>query len=171
MERGLGMVSDGKGGLVWDKRLNMKREKGQGPPSAVVLLSEQPDFKSQLCALEELIISRGHLVERYPKYHCELNPTEKVWGYSKRVLRKICGFTFPKLVENVGKVLAGIPPDYFMAISRSSWRYILAYGGFNGEFLTAEQVKFMHKKYSSHRNITAADLNNSLKDMEKLGLL
>jgi hypothetical protein len=37
------------------------------------LLFSQPDFVDQKSQLQELIESRGHLCDFYPKYHCELN--------------------------------------------------------------------------------------------------
>jgi hypothetical protein len=33
--------------------------------------------------LEELIESRGHLCDFYPKYHCKLNFIEQYWGAVK----------------------------------------------------------------------------------------
>ena len=43
----------------------------------------EPDFVNQKCLLEETIVSRGHLTIFYPKYHCELNFIEMVWGAAK----------------------------------------------------------------------------------------
>jgi hypothetical protein len=47
----------------------------------------QPDFTGQCSQLEELIESRGHLCEFYPKYHCELNFIEQYWGAAKAQYR------------------------------------------------------------------------------------
>jgi len=47
------------------------------------ILFNQPDFKEQKSALEELIESHGHLMFFYPKFHCELNFIEQCWGYAK----------------------------------------------------------------------------------------
>ena len=47
------------------------------------ILFNQPDFKAQKSALEELIESHGHLVFFYPKFYCELNFIEQCWGYAK----------------------------------------------------------------------------------------
>jgi hypothetical protein len=47
------------------------------------ILFSQPDFVSQRPQLQELIESRGHLCDFYPKYHCELNFIEQYWGAAK----------------------------------------------------------------------------------------
>jgi hypothetical protein len=47
------------------------------------ILFLQPDFISQKSQLQELVESRGHLCDFYPKYHCELNFIEQYWGAAK----------------------------------------------------------------------------------------
>jgi hypothetical protein len=47
------------------------------------ILFSQPDFVSQKSQLQELVESRGHLCDFYPKYHCELNFIEQYWGAAK----------------------------------------------------------------------------------------
>jgi hypothetical protein len=47
------------------------------------ILYMEPDFIAQKSLIEELINSRGHLAIFYPKYHCELNFIEMVWGAAK----------------------------------------------------------------------------------------
>ena len=51
------------------------------------LLFTQPDFVDQKSHLEELITSRSHICEFYPKYHCELNFIEQYWGAAKLYYR------------------------------------------------------------------------------------
>ena len=47
------------------------------------VLFNQDDFVSQKPQLQELIESRKHLCDFYPKYHCELNFIEQYWGAAK----------------------------------------------------------------------------------------
>ena len=74
------------------------------------LLFTQPDFENQKSHLEELITSRGHICDFYPKYHCELNFIEQYWGAAKLIYR-----TSPKtkvmkeMEENVKNSLDDVP--------------------------------------------------------------
>ena len=45
-------------------------------------LKEMHDFKYEKTKVEMLIAARGHRCVFIPKYHCELNPIEWVWGHS-----------------------------------------------------------------------------------------
>jgi hypothetical protein len=47
------------------------------------ILFTQPDFVHQKSELEEYIVSRGHICDFYPKFHCELNFIEQYWGAAK----------------------------------------------------------------------------------------
>ena len=47
------------------------------------LLGSHPDFKCEKSRIERLLTEEfGHIV--YPKFHCELNPIERVWAQAKR---------------------------------------------------------------------------------------
>lgn len=49
------------------------------------VLGNFPDFKYEKSRIERLLIDKyGHIVYMLPKYHCELNPIERVWAQSKR---------------------------------------------------------------------------------------
>ena len=44
----------------------------------IKILEEMRDFKFQKTRVEELILSKGHRVMFIPKFHCEINPIERV---------------------------------------------------------------------------------------------
>jgi hypothetical protein len=49
-----------------------------------MFLSQQDDFRHEKPQLQLKIEARGHICAFLPKFHCELNPIEMVWGYSKQ---------------------------------------------------------------------------------------
>ena len=74
------------------------------------LLFNQPDFVCQKSQLEELIESRSHLCDFYPKYHCELNFIEQYWGAAKLRFR-VAGHarTLDEMEKKVVACLDDIP--------------------------------------------------------------
>lgn len=48
------------------------------------VLSLQPDFVAKKPLLQVVIEQAGHKCLFLPKFHCELNPIEMVWGQAKR---------------------------------------------------------------------------------------
>ena len=57
------------------------------------LLGSQPDFASEVSALERVVTTLGHRILFLPKYHCELNWIERYWGAAKKYARRHCGYT------------------------------------------------------------------------------
>jgi hypothetical protein len=47
------------------------------------VLSLQEDFATEKPMLQRYIESRGHVCMFLPKFHCELNPIEMLWGFAK----------------------------------------------------------------------------------------
>jgi hypothetical protein len=47
------------------------------------VLSLQEDFANEKSMLQHYIEGRGHICMFLPKFHCELNPIEMVWGFMK----------------------------------------------------------------------------------------
>ena len=48
-----------------------------------IVLSCHDDFRTEKTLVEKFISNEGHQVEFLPKFHCELNPIERVWGQAK----------------------------------------------------------------------------------------
>ena len=73
------------------------------------VLFNQPDFASQKPQLQELIESRGHICDFYPKYHCELNFIEQYWGAAKYQYRTASrSGTLKDMEENVKECLDSV---------------------------------------------------------------
>ncbi len=47
------------------------------------ILSLQSDFKNEKPLIHWYIEEHGHICLFLPKFHCELNPIEMLWGYAK----------------------------------------------------------------------------------------
>lgn len=70
-------------------------EQNNGHPNGCCmqrLLSLQDDFKNEKPLLQLIIEGAGHTCLFLPKFHCELNPIELVWGQAKRRELDIYGF-------------------------------------------------------------------------------
>ena len=47
------------------------------------VLSEQADFRGERPLVQLVIEKAGHKCYFLPKFHCELNPIEMYWGWTK----------------------------------------------------------------------------------------
>lgn len=150
------------------------------------LLSVQDDFKNEKPLLQQIIEGAGHTCLFLPKFHCELNPIELVWGQAKRrefVLKNfICGFsdaakeyrenadgTFQTAKKLVPKYLDEVSTDTISRYFNLTWRYLDAYRYLcfllihsvafltqRSQGLSIKQAEFAVKKYKSHRRIPAS---------------
>lgn len=76
------------------------------------ILFNEPDFKAQKSAVEEYIESRGHKVIFYPKFHCELNFIEQVWGRAKYHYRMMpCPRNEKDMEQIIKESLESVPLD------------------------------------------------------------
>ena len=63
----------------------------------VSVLYQHEDFINEKSAVESYLLSRGHHCLFIPKYHCELNPIERVWGHAKKYTRANCNYSITGL--------------------------------------------------------------------------
>ena len=120
------------------------------------MLASQPDFKAQKRSIEEVIGEHnakhgtGHLVLFLPKFHCELNPIERVWSALKFHLRANTPGNAQALRKYLPTALStGIPEDSWGRYFRLSWRLMSAYRLGCSYALAV----FAAKTYRSHRAI------------------
>ena len=131
-----------------------KCEEGKINCCARKTMTNQPDFKAQWGKLEEAIISAGHEVIFYPKFHCELNFIENFWGSAKRYSRNNCDYTWEGLKRTVPQALASVPLSEIRRYARKSFRYMDVYR----KGLTGRAAEYAVKKFRSHRRIPASML-------------
>ena len=51
-----------------------------------VVLSNREDFATEKTILEHYLEERGHIAHFLPKFHCELNAIERVWGRQRFIV-------------------------------------------------------------------------------------
>jgi hypothetical protein len=61
------------------------------------VLSLQDDFVNEKPLLQHYLEGRGHVCLFLPKFHCELNPIEMLWGYAK--YRKLFQLLFRRFIN------------------------------------------------------------------------
>lgn len=117
---------------------------------AVYVCSQEPDFLAQREWLREVVEDRGHKIIFFPKYHCELNYIEKVWGWLKSYLRRHCTYKFKDLQTLLPKVIKEqLPLPFIRRAERHCFRMMSGYRqGFEGPLLD-----FTMRQYTSHRRI------------------
>jgi len=91
------------------------------------VLSFHDDFQNEKTLVEHFIIERGHKCLFLPKFHCELNPIERVWGQAKVYSRAYTNFTLPGLRSTVNPALDSVPTDLMRKYFRRVLEYERAY--------------------------------------------
>ena len=90
-----------------------------------------------------------------PKYHCEFNFIENLWGRMKVYLRRNCAYNFAALQTSIPEAVASVPLAVLRRYARRCERTMDAYRPMDGgQQLTPAQVAVAVKKYSSHRTIS-----------------
>ena len=113
-------------------------------------LQQMHDFKYEKTKLENLLVSYGYRGIFIPKFHCELNPIERVWVQSKKYTRAHCDYSFKGLEGTIIPSLDSITLDSIRKFFRKTRDYIRAYK----EGLTAgPELENAVKKYKSHRKV------------------
>ncbi|KAE9389954.1 hypothetical protein BT96DRAFT_834161 [Gymnopus androsaceus JB14] len=115
------------------------------------VLELQTDFKEEKPLLQIIIEEAGHKCFFLPKFHCELNPIELVWGNMKRNFREETDGSFAKGKELVPKGLDRISVTTIHRYFLHCYRYMDAYK----HGLNVRQAEYAVKKYTSHRRIPA----------------
>jgi hypothetical protein len=133
------------------------------------VLSLQPDFVAEKPLLQVIIEKAGHKCLFLPKFHCELNPIEMVWGQAKRCkcrlkyillgcltmfcldFRERADGTFPKAQKLVVEALDRITAPNVRWYFRHCFRYMDAYKCVVFPFFLGSYSHFIKNwvKYSS----------------------
>ncbi|TFK80727.1 hypothetical protein K466DRAFT_636180 [Polyporus arcularius HHB13444] len=116
------------------------------------LMSQQEDFAKQQSMLEVLITQAGHECIFLPKFHCELNPIEMYWGWSKYRYREVVKKNFDDAKQVALNALNSCPTDVIRRFIRKSWRFMSAYR----LGLTGKAAAWAVRKQKQHRQVSRA---------------
>jgi hypothetical protein len=125
------------------------------------VLSEEPDFMMQKEWLTEVVELGGCSIIFYPKYHCELNFIEMVWGWLKSYHRRSCTYNYKHLEESLPVSIEEAMPVAFV---RRAFRHCMRFMTGYREGLTGPLLEFAVQKYVSHQAIPAYLINEISKE-------
>ena len=115
-----------------------------------VVLANHFDFVNEKTIVEHYCDQEGVLALFLPKFHCELNPIERVWGQAKVYTRMYTNFTFPRLRTIIHPALDSVSTD----LIRKYYRRVLEYErAYNDGKKAGKEVEKALKVYKSHRRI------------------
>ncbi len=92
------------------------------------VLGNFPDFKNEKSAIERFLAEeKGHIVYMLPKFHCELNPIERVWAQAKRYTKAYCKYSIVSLRNTVIPALESVTMENIQNHFRKVRHYMFAY--------------------------------------------
>ena len=115
-----------------------------------IVLSFHDDFRTEKTLVEKFLIDEGHKVMFLPKFHCELNPIERVWGQAKCYSRQYTNYTLVCLCKIVNPALDSVTTDLIRKYFRKVGDYERAY--IEGK-KAGKEVESAVKVYKSHRRV------------------
>ena len=91
------------------------------------ILADHDDFKNKKCRVDRFLSSVSHTRVFIPKFHCELNPIERVWSQSKRFTRAYCDYTIGSLHRSIPLGLKNVSKENIANYVRRCRNYMFAY--------------------------------------------
>ena len=119
-----------------------------------VVLANHEDFRTEKTIVEHFLESRGHIVYFLPKFHCELNPIERVWGQAKVYTRTHTNYTLVRLRQLIHPALDSVSADLIRKYFRRVAVYEKAY--MQGK-KAGKELEQAVKVFKSHRRIFFED--------------
>ncbi|EIN06656.1 hypothetical protein PUNSTDRAFT_72602 [Punctularia strigosozonata HHB-11173 SS5] len=113
------------------------------------VLSLQEDFANEKPLIRQVLEQEGQVCMFLPKFHCEMDPIEMVWGYAKYRYRDAADGKFKTAKDLVPHCLDSCDLATIRRFFRKSWRYVDAYR----KGLNVEQAAFANRKYKQHRRV------------------
>ena len=101
-------VPKGMKRILEERGINTQTLKGD---DMRVILANHEDFRDEKTVVENFFLSKCHKVHFIPKFHCEMNPIERVWGQAKQYTRAHTNFTIPGLRNIIEPGLDSVSVD------------------------------------------------------------
>ena len=92
------------------KQPKMRDTVWEGRPQSMVFSIYVPEGLIQVLK-EHFLNNKGYACVFLPKFHCELNPIERVWAQAKRYTRAYCDYSVVGLRRNVPLALDTVTLD------------------------------------------------------------
>lgn len=120
------------------------------------ILANHADFKNERTRVERFLVEeKKHIAYFLPKFHCELNPIERVWAQAKRYTKAYCNYSLPSLRKNVTPALESVSLESIQKHFRKVRHYMFAYlEGAAADSELQNTVKRYKKAVLSHRRIS-----------------
>ena len=115
-----------------------------------VMLSNHDDFANEKKIVEHFLQERDHLAYFLPKFHCELNAIERVWGLAKVYCQDHTNFTLVKLQLIIHPALDLVSTNLIRKHATKARDYEKAY---QAGHQAGKSVEAALKSYKSHRRI------------------
>ena len=144
--KGLRMILEERGVNTHKMKAEQMRE----------VLGSHPDFKYEKSRIERLLTEdHGHIVYMLPKFHCELNPIERVWAQAKRYSKAYCKYSIQSLRNTIIPALDSVTFESMQKHFRKVRHYMFGYlEGIPGGSDLEKLVKKYKKEIKSHRRIS-----------------
>ena len=114
------------------------------------ILSYHHDFANEKTMVEHLLEKEGLVGTFLPKFHCELNPIERVWGQAKKYSRAHTNFTIVRLRTLIDPALDSVSTDLIRKYFRRVDEYERAY--LDGR-KAGKELEQAVKVFKSHRRV------------------
>ena len=91
-----------------------------------------------------------------PKFHCELHPIERCWGYAKHYTRQHCNYTLERTIE---RALNNVPVDLMRKYCRKVGEIMHAY---REGHTPGRELEVALKQYKSHRRVSQTESHSKI---------
>jgi DDE superfamily endonuclease len=115
---------------------------------ASYVLSHEPDFEEQEEWLTQVVHQAGFEIIFYPKYHCELNYIEIIWGWTKAYHRRTCSYNYKDLEERLPITMS---ETMLLSFVRKASRFCLRFMSGYREKLEGPLLGYAMKVHRGHR--------------------